>query len=368
MNPTLNFQKGNISELPYLLSEKDKSNVDELVSNNILISKIDWDNFETSWDFIKHPFVQNKTKISDCFAKWRQFTENQFNQLKENEEELNSIFIGIYGLQEELTPEVGDRDVTIRKADLERDIRSFVSYAIGCMLGRYSLDVDGIAYAGGEWDASKYRTVFPDKDNVIPITDEEYFDDDIVSRFVRFVKVVYGEDTIEENLDFIANAFGNKGSTSLEVIRNYFLKDFYKDHVKTYQKRPIYWLFDSGKENGFKALIYLHRYNDDTVGRIRADYLHKSQAAIENTIANCNVILESDAPASDKAKAVKQKEKLVKQLAETRIYDQAIAHIAHQRISLDLDDGVVANYAKFQGIEVSSEGKKSLKVDLLAKI
>jgi len=271
-------------------------------------------------------------------------------------------------LQEELTPEVGDRDVTIRKADLERDIRSFVSYAIGCMLGRYSLDVDGIAYAGGEWDASKYRTVFPDKDNVIPITDEEYFDDDIVSRFVRFVKVVYGEDTIEENLDFIANAFGNKGSTSLEVIRNYFLKDFYKDHVKTYQKRPIYWLFDSGKENGFKALIYLHRYNDDTVGRIRADYLHKSQAAIENTIANCNVILESDAPASDKAKAVKQKEKLVKQLAETRIYDQAIAHIAHQRISLDLDDGVVANYAKFQGIEVSSEGKKSLKVDLLAKI
>lgn len=189
-----------------------------------------------------------------------------------------------------------------------------------------------------------------------------------MSRFERFVKAVYGEDTLEHNLDDIANALGNKGSTSREVIRNYFLKDFYKDHVKTYQKRPIYWLFDSGKENGFKALIYLHRYDEDTVGRVRADYLHKTQAAIENAIANCDVVLESNAPAIDKAKAVKQKEKLVKQLAETRIYDQAIAHIAHQRISLDLDDGVVANYAKFQGIEVSFEGKKSVKVNLLRKI
>jgi hypothetical protein len=367
ISPTLNFNQGDIAQIPIII-DKSVEEIQKLADNCILISKTDWDSYEMSWDFVKHPLIQSKAKIADCFEEWKQFTENQFTKLKANEEELNSIFIEIYGLQNELTPEVDDKDVTIRKADLQRDIRSLVSYAVGCMFGRYSLDVEGLAYAGGEWDDNKYKTFIPDKDNIIPITDDEYFDDDIVDRFVKFVKVVYGEDTLEENLDFIAEALGNKGSTSREVIRNYFLKDFYKDHVKTYQKRPIYWLFDSGKENGFKALIYLHRYNEDTVGRVRADYLHKTQAAIENAIAHCDVVLESNASASDKAKAVKQKEKLVKQLAETRIYDQAIAHIAHQRISLDLDDGVVANYAKFQGIVVSSEGKKSVKVDLLGKI
>ena len=207
-----------------------------------------------------------------------------------------------------------------------------------------------------------------DADNVIPITDTEYFSDDIVTRFVEFIKVVYGQETLEENLDFTAQALGNKGNTSREIIRNYFLKDFYADHVKVYQKRPIYWLFDSGKENGFKALMYMHRYDQDTVGRVRADYLHKAQAFIENAISHCDVVRESNAPASEKAKAVKQKEKLVKQLAETRLYDQAIAHIAHRRIAIDLDDGVAANYAKFQGIEVANEGKKTVKIDLLAKI
>lgn len=379
-NPTMNFQVGNVANLPIIFNNSYKNKIDNLVSNNILISKTDWDSFETSWDFKTHPLVSHRffdintngpskmAGIKYAYKNWEIQARHRFEQLKAKEEELNRIFIEIYGLQDELTPEVEDKDITIRKADLQRDIRSFISYAVGCMFGRYSLDVEGLAYAGGEWDDSKYKTFIPDKDNVIPITDEEYFDDDIVARFVKFVKVVYGEDTLEENLDFIANALGNKGSTSREVIRNYFLKDFYKDHVKTYQKRPIYWLFDSGKENGFKALIYLHRYNEDTVGRVRADYLHKTQAAIENAIAHCDVVLESNASASDKAKAVKQKEKLVKQLAETRIYDQAIAHIAHQRISLDLDDGVVANYAKFQGVVVSSEGKKSVKVDLLGKI
>lgn len=379
-NATINYQPGDIAGVPVVMSEKYESRINNLVSKNISISKADWDCFETSWDFKTHPLVSHRffdintngpsktAGIKYAYKNWEIQARHQFEQLKANEEELNCIFIEIYGLQDELTPEVEEKDVTIRKADLQRDIRSFVSYAVGCMFGRYSLDVDGLAYAGGEWDDSKYKTFIPDKDNVIPITDEEYFDDDIVARFVKFVKVVYGEDTLEENLDFIANALGIKGSTSREVIRNYFLKDFYKDHVKTYQKRPIYWLFDSGKENGFKALIYLHRYNEDTVGRVRADYLHKTQAAIENAIAHCDVVLESNASASDKAKAVKQKEKLVKQLAETRIYDQAIAHIAHQRISLDLDDGVAANYAKFQGVVVSSEGKKSVKVDLLGII
>jgi len=367
---TFNYETGNIARLPIIFDAKYVTRIHEIVDENILISTIDWDSFETSWDFIRHPIIIQRSTdlLADAFVQWTNFCNNQFSRLKRNEEELNRIFIEIYGLQDELTSEVEDNNVTVRKADLQRDISSFISYAVGCILGRYSLDEDGLAYAGGDWDNSKYTTFIPDKDNIILITDEEYFDDDIVSRFVNFVKVVYGQDALEENLDYIANALGNKGDTSREVICNYFLKDFYRDHMKTYQKRPIYWLFDSGKENGFKALIYLHRYNEDTVGRVRADYLHRTQAVIENAIAHCDTVLESKASASDKAKAVKQKGKLVKQLAETRIYDQAIAHIAHQRISIDLAAGVVANYAKFQGIEISSEGKRSLKVDLLGKI
>lgn len=371
LNESLNFNKGDIARLPIHHEILDNKEIYKLAEKNIGISKQDWSRFETDWNFEKHPFVYWRTEnyyLIDTFSNWQEFAKIQFEEVKNNEEELNRIFISIYSLENVTTPEVNDKEITINRANLNRDIRSFISYAVGCMFGRYSLDVEGLAYAGGKWNDDRYKTFTPDKYNIIPITDEEYFDDDIVTRFVRFVKVVYSEDTLEENLDFIANALGNKGSTSREVIRNYFIKDFYKDHAKTYQKCPIYWMFDSGRENGFKAIVYLHRYDEDTVGRVRADYLHKTQAAIENTIAHCDLVLESNAPASDKAKAVKQKEKLVKQLAETRIYDQAIAHIAHQRISLDLDDGVVANYAKFQGIEVSSEGKKSLKVDLLAKI
>ena len=380
ISPTVNYEVGHIASLP-IKEISDSSNIIKIVNENIIISKNDWDFFEISWDFKTHPLVKLRMagayawgdalptcRISSAFKAWVILIDGQYDKLKSNEEELNRIFIEIYGLQKELNPEVEDKEVTIRKADLERDIRSFISYAVGCIFGRYSLDLDGLVYAGGKWDVSKYKTFNPDKDNIIPITDEEYFDDDIVARFVNFVKVVYGDNLVEENLDFIADALGNKGSTTREVIRNYFIKDFYNDHVKNFKKRPIYWLFDSGKQNGFKALIYLHRYNEDTVGRVRADYLHKTQTAIENAIASCDVVFESNASASDKAKAVKQKGKLVKQLAETRIYDQAIAHIAHQRISIDLDDGVVANYAKFQGIEVASEGKKSVKVNLLGKI
>lgn len=368
LNPTMSFTNGDLERLPIIINDYKKPEIDKLVKRNIQISKADWDRCETSMDFSKHPLIQAKGCISDAFEVWNQFAEQQYAVLKANEEELNRIFIDIYGLQDELTPEVDDKDVTIRKADLKRDIRSFISYAVGCMFGRYSLDVEGLAYAGGEWDARKYKTFIPDADNIIPITDEEIFEDDIVVRFAEFVKIVYGEETLEENLDFIATALGNKGKTSREIIRNYFLKDFYPDHVKIYQRRPIYWMFDSGKENGFKALIYLHRYNEDTVGRVRTDYLHKVQTVIENAIDRCDIVTESDASPSDKAKAVKRKEKLVKQLAETRLYDQAIAHIALKRIPLDLDDGVIVNYAKFQGIEVATEGKKPVKINLLGAI
>lgn len=328
----------------------------------------EWNSYETAWDFQHHPLVYKTVTIAETFAKWQADCDNHFNQLKTNEEELNGIFIDIYGLQDELTPEVEDKDITVRKADLSRDIRSFVSYAVGCMFGRYSLDEEGLIYAGGEWDSNKYKTFLPDNDICIPITDEEYFSDDIVGRFVEFVRTVYGADTLEENLDFIANALGNKGTTSREVIRNYFLRDFYKDHLKTYQKRPIYWMFDSGKQNGFKALIYMHRYDADTVGRVRTDYLHQAQRYVETAMQSAQYTIDNASSASEKSKATKAVTKYTKQLAEMKIYDEAIAHIANQRIKIDLDDGVKVNYAKFQGVEVAQEGKKALKVDLLAKL
>ena len=312
--------------------------------------------------------IKDSIYIASCFKRWNKTCNERFSGLKRNEEKLNRIFIDIYGLQDELTPEVGDKNITICRADLVREIRSFISYAVGCMFGRYSLDEEGLIYAGGEWDSSRYKTFFPDKDNCIPITDEEYFSDDIVTRFVEFVKTVYGADTLEENLDFIANALGNKGDTSREVIRNYFLKDFYADHLKVYQKRPIYWLFDSGKQNGFKALIYMHRYDADTVGRVRTDYLHRAQKYVETAMQSAQYTIDNASSASEKSKATIAVIKYTKQLAEMKIYDEAIAHIANKRIEIDLDDGVKVNYEKFQGVEVAQEGKKALKVDLLAKI
>lgn len=377
LSPGISIVSGDIEKLPYL-EPKDSCTIKKYVNDLIMISKIDWDSFETSWDFQKHPLLcfvpYNKYteipmnySIAFAFDSWSKKCDERFYQLKANEEELNRIFIDIYGLQDELTPEVEEKDVTVRKADLQRDIKSLLSYAVGCMFGRYSLDVDGLAYAGGDWDSTKYTSFIPDADNIIPITDEEYFSDDIVGRFCEWLKVVYGEDTLEENLDFIAQTLGNKGDTSREVIRNYFLNDFIKDHIKIYQKRPIYWLFDSGKANGFKALIYMHRYNPDTVGTVRTEYLHKTQKAIEQAMERATYI-SSNGSGSEKAKATKQITKYTKQLAEIHTYDEAMAHIANQRIIIDLDDGVKVNYEKFQGVEVSQEGKKSLKVDLLAKI
>lgn len=366
--PTINYQAGDIANIPVLEGKNYIRQIDSLVQKNILLSKDDWDSFETSWDFHQHPLFCKDSTITEAFEQWQAECDDRFNQLKANEEELNRIFIDIYGLQHELTSEVEDKNITVRKADLSRDIRSFVSYAVGCMFGRYSLDEEGLIYAGGEWDNSKYKSFLPDEDNCIPITDEEYFSDDIVGRFAEFIKNVYGEDTLEENLDFIANALGSKGDTSREVIRNYFLKDFYVDHLKVYQKRPIYWLFDSGKQNGFKALIYMHRYDADTVGRVRTDYLHRAQKYVETAMQSAQYTIDNASLATEKSKATKAVTKYTKQLAEMKIYDEAIAHIANKRIEIDLDDGVKVNYEKFQGVEVAQEGKKALKVDLLAKI
>ena len=352
LSPSMGFESGYLRKLPLIESDSLDSIV-ERVKHCIDGSNAEWDSFEISWDFKKHPLLRNVSTISEAFTQWQSECDDRFNQLKANEEELNRIFIDIYGLQDELTPEVEDKDVTVRKADLQRDIKSLLSYAVGCMFGRYSLDVEGLAYAGGEWDSSKYQSYIPDADNVIPITDEEYLDDDIVSRLCAWLKAVYGADTLEANLDYIAKALGNKGSTSREIIRNYFLNDFFKDHCQTYSvtgsgKRPIYWLFDSGKQNGFKALVYLHRYTPDTIGNLRIDYLHKMQRVYESEINRMQDMMDHSGNVREVAVASKRKDKLAKQLKECREYDEKISHLALSRIELDLDDGVKVNYRKLQ--------------------
>lgn len=374
INPTLNYQVGDISRIPIIFEHSIQDKIKDIVKLNIEGSKQDWDSFETSWDFKKHPIIEFKSNnIENSFENWADFTEKQFNQLKANEEELNRIFIDIYGLQDELTPEVEDKDITIRKADRERDIKSFISYAVGCMMGRYSLDVDGLVFAGGEFDINKYKTFKADEDAIIPITDAEYFEDDIVSKFVEFVEVVFGKDSLEENLNYIADTecFKRKANeSSRDCLRRYFLKGFMEDHLKVYQKRPIYWMFDSGKQNGFKALIYMHRYNESMVAKIRTDYLHTLQRKYESEIDRLDNDMNSELVSSkEKATAKKRKETLQKQLVECVAYDQVIAHVANQRIGIDLDDGVKVNYQKFQGVEVpQGDGKKDLKADLLFKV
>lgn len=417
LNPTLNVTPMVIKKLPYTESEL-ASIIEKVVIDNIDLCKTDWDSFETSWDFMVHPLIRytsfsmkkmhedNKKHIKDmnyieeAYKNWENKCFLQFNQLKLNEEELNRIFIDMYGLQDELMPEVEDIDITVRKADLGRDIRSLISYAVGCMFGRYSLDQEGLMFAGGDMkDIYAYYSgtfadtaniqlngkytfgelgtpfyYYPvdgkeplecwkvDADNIIPITDEEYFTDDVVNRFVEFVKTVYGEETLEENLDFIAQALGNKGNSSREVLRNYFLKDFYTDHLKVYQKRPIYWLFDSGKLNGFKALIYMHRYNADTIGNLRVDYLHRMERIYESEMNRMQDTIDNSENAREVITASKRKEKLQKQFKECQEYDEKIGHLALSRIEIDLDDGVKVNYEK---VQTAKDGKK---YQVLAKI
>ena len=349
------------------MDESKKDSIVACVKTAIMLSKSDWNSFETSWDFIRNPicpsaiskydqihsqFAEDRMekfgRISWHYDQWKNECSYRFMELKKNEEELNQIFIEIYGLQNELKPNEKDKGVTIRLADLTRDIKSFISYAVGCMFGRYSLDADGLVYAGGDWEDSKYKTFIPDVDNVIPITDEEYLDDDIVGRFVKFIKVVYGEKMLEENLTFIADALGGKGKSSREVIRNYFLKDFFKDHCKTYQKRPIYWLYDSGKQNGFKALVYLHRMDGNTTGKVRADYLHHMEQIYANEVSRMQDIVEHSKSAHEVSVAEKRMDKLKKQIKECQDYDAKLGHLALDQIKLNLDDGVKVNYRKAQ--------------------
>ena len=429
LNPTLNFQVKDVRSMPLVLTNIDM--IKALSCENVKLSKTDWDSYETSWDFKRHPLIKYsyrtdnrmidsktgkpiQTSLEWSYEMWKSGTENRFNKLKANEEELNRIFIEIYGLQDELTPDVVDKDITVHRVFASKDdvpesmkgsnyirtmrdeIVSLISYAVGCMFGRYSLDKDGLVFAGGNFndtfiedalypsdtlypsdnlvskepEYTKLKTddgeidlsFYPDYDNCIPITDTKYFDDDIVGRFEEFVKVVYGEQTLEENLDFIAKALGNKGVTSRDVIRNYFLNDFFKDHCKTYQKRPIYWLFDSGKQNGFKALCYMHRWNADTIGNMRVEYLHRIQRTYEKEIEREQDTIDNTTNNRERAAATKRKEKLQKQLKEAKDYDAKVAHLALSRPDIDLDDGVKVNYEK---VQTAQDGKK---LQILAKL
>lgn len=359
LSPTLGVSPEDVLNIP--IPHQDDLRVLNIVDANLNVSKLDWDSFETSWDFQCHPLIELKTgagygtdmnkwsfKISQAFKNWEMVCEERFQCLKANEEELNRIFIDIYGLQDELTPEVEDKDVTVRRADLGRDIRSFISYAVGCMFGRYSLDEPGLAYAGGVWDADKYKTFPADKDNIIPICDDEYFDDDIVGRFVEFVKTVYGAETLDENLKFIADALGGKGQPK-DVIRSYFMNDFFNDHCKIYQKRPIYWLFDSGKKGGFRALVYMHRYQPDTIARMRTDYVHEQQARYRTAIADLEQRIAS-ASTGERVKLSKRLKTLQEQAAEIHGYEEKIHHLADRYIAIDLDDGVKKNYEIFKDV------------------
>ena len=394
----ITLQVRDVFAIPLVEKKDSIEYINSITEANIALSRADWDSYETSWDFKTHPLVSRQclavsdqsspdelttahcslTTLSDCYEAWKATCNARFKQLQANEEELNRIFIDIYGLQEELTPEVANKDVTVHcifdtKEDIPESLQgsnyvrtkrdeivSFISYAVGCMLGRYSLEKEGLFFAGGDWketlqDATSHYSLTtnhftPDEDNVLPICDDEYFQDDIVGRLIEFVEVVYGEETLEENLEFISQALGGKkGERPKDVIRSYFLKDFYKDHCKMYQKRPIYWLFDSGKKNGFKCLVYLHRYRRDTIARIRTDYIHPQQSRYRTLLEDLESRLE-DASTTEKVRLRKEIKLRSDQLTEIHAYEEKIHHLADSMISIDLDDGVKKNYAIFQDV------------------
>lgn len=404
INPTLNILVGDILSIPLIIEDKKESVIEEISNRNIKLSQSDWDSYETSWDFTVNPLIKQLDYLWDataigatiykyygkhvkansnmelCYHLWKIECNERFEQLKENEEELNRIFIDIYGLQDELTPEVSEKDVTVHyvvdsKDDIpesfegsnyvrtkQDEIKSFISYAVGCMFGRFSLDVKGLAYAGGEWDDSKYKKFIPDRDDIIPIYEDEFYgDDDITGRFFEFVKVVFGEENLEENLKFIADSLGGKG-TPRKVIRDYFINDFFKDHCQMYQvtgsgKRPIYWQFDSGKKNGFKALVYIHRYKPDLIARMRTEYVHPQQARYRTQINMLKNQIGSVSKA-DEIKINKEIQTIKGKADELSIYEEKIHHWADKMEPMDLDDGVVNNYNKFQELLVPNVVKK----------
>ena len=390
INSTLNYQPGNLNKIPIIYKHSYNNEINLLVQQNIDISKKEWDSRETSWDFEKLSLIEGKD-LKSTFENYCSHWRDNFVQLHKNEEELNRLFIEIYELQNEMDEKIEFKDITIlqeetsiiridnsiskefltesekylydRGFSLEFNknvlIKQFISYAVGCMFGRYSLDEEGLVFAGGEFDKNKYSKFIPDEDNCIPITDSEYFSDDIVKRFVEFVKTVYGEETLEENLKFIAQALSNKNDAPKDIIREYFLKSFYDDHLKRYKKRPIYWLYDAGKKNGFKALIYMHRYNEQTTAKVRIGYLHELQKHYERRASFLKDEIESN---NNRKKAEQELKKIKSQLDECKQFDEKMNHLSSEYISIDLDDGVKVNYEKVQ------TGRDGKRYEILGKV
>lgn len=348
LNQSLSLQNGDVDKVPLIINEECLSEIAALAQENVEISKTDYDENELSFDF--SGVFRSGKGLSDSYSNLIELKKGMFTRLKQNSERINRYFISLYGVEEEVEPDVIEKDLlsSCNIPDKRTYINKFISYAVGCMMGRYSLDSSGIIYAGGAWDNSRYSTYQPDKDAIIPICDDEYFEDDIVGRFISFIEAVYGAGTLEENLQFVADAIGGKGSPR-EIIRKYFINDFYDDHVRAYQKTPIYWLFDSGKKNGFKCLIYMHRYQPDTIARIRTDYVHEQQSRYRTAIADLESRIAT-AGTTERVKLTKQLDGISTQAEELRVYEEKIHHLADQMIRIDLDDGVKVNYAKFQDV------------------
>ena len=394
VSPTLNYEVGHIKTIPVVIDEKVHHKVDCLVHANVSMSRMDWDSFETSWDFQRHPLIEYMQveeresativvtqngeemapttelciRLETAYHEWERIALERFEQLKTNEEELNRIFIDIYGLQDELTPEVADEDVTVRLADKQRDIRSLISYLVGVVMGRYSLGVPGLAYAGGHWDTSKYVTYQPDDDGIVPIYRGIGMDDGLTARLIKLIKRIYGEESYRENMEFIAEALGKKTNESAEETLNRYLNDgFFTDHLKVYQKRPIYWLFTSGKNGGFKCLIYMHRYSQDTLARINGKYFLPESTRLKHDLEDIDQRLNV-ADGSERVRLEKERQRLMACYQEALAYGQVLDHMANKYIAIDLDDGVKVNYAKFQGVEMVTDGGSKVKMDLLAPL
>lgn len=371
LNPTINLQIRDFKNFPVIKVDNSvEKEVINISNENITLSKQDWDMHETSWDFEKSPLLSNKVdgRVETAYESYKFEVNERFTKLKENEEELNRIFIGIYNLEDELTPEVSDRDITVAKIfDNKKDIddeikgnkyvmtredvvKNFLSYFIGCVMGRYSLDEEGLVFAGGEFDSSKYTSFKADGDGILPITDQEYFEDDIVELFVKFLKITFGEEHLNENLDFIASELkGKKSDSSRERIRNYFLNDFYKDHCKMYQKLPIYWQYDSGNNDACKGLFYLHRYDKDMFARIRISYVFEVQDRYKQELVRVeDTIAESSG--NKKIELQKRADALKKKIIESQQFEEKVQHIADSYIEIDLDDGVKENYKIFKDV------------------
>lgn len=366
LSPSMGFESGYLRKLPLVVTDN-SSTICSLVNNCIENSQADWDSFEVSWEFKNHPFIQSASLV-EAYSAWEAECRNRFNTLKANEEELNRIFIDIYGLQDELTPEVKDEDVTVRLADKERDIRSLISYLVGIVMGRYSLDAEGLAFAGGDWDAAKYISYQPDDDGIVPIYTGLGMEDGLTACIIGLIKQIYGEDSYRQNIDFIAEALGKKSSESSEETLNRYLNDgFYADHLKIYQKRPIYWLFTSGKQGGFKCLIYMHRYAPDTLARINGKFFLPESTRLKNEMEEIQLRI-ARAEGKDRVRLEKERQKINAAYNEAIEYGQVLDHMANQYISIDLDDGVKVNYAKFQGVELVTDSGMKVKKDLLAPI